>query len=377
VRRARLAALGGLLIALAVGRPLGAQTHSSGEIGLSLLRFTDDSVNVLAPSARWWLVDETPHLLGRVTAGGFAGPGGTGGSVDLAADWRSALMAGWRGELGGELSGVAGNESRSSGTALLSVRMLHAVMTGGVWLQGNGSASRREAGGLWGRSIDAGSWWQGTRALITASCRAEWSAAQLFLGPGRQNVVGTVPVRLTEGIVGMQLDGSTTALSLSATVRRDPGAARVVDAGFSASAVFWQSESRAFVISAIRQLPDFERGADAVQMLTMGIRLNEPTPLAARAIRARPIIQIGGDTGARVLRVRAPGARRVEVMGDFTEWEPIELASSGDVFSRTVTLTPGTHRIVVRLDGGPWLPAANTPAVDDDFGGRVGLLLVP
>jgi hypothetical protein len=31
----------------------------------------------------------------------------------------------------------------------------------------------------------------------------------------------------------------------------------------------------------------------------------------------------------------------------------------------------------VRIDGGAWMPAANTPAVDDDFGGRVGLLLVP
>jgi hypothetical protein len=37
----------------------------------------------------------------------------------------------------------------------------------------------------------------------------------------------------------------------------------------------------------------------------------------------------------------------------------------------------GTHRVLVRIDGGEWRPAANTPAVDDDLGGRVGLLVVP
>jgi hypothetical protein len=95
------------------------------------------------------------------------------------------------------------------------------------------------------------------------------------------------------------------------------------------------------------------------------------------AARAGPTIQITGDSSSRLIRVRAPGAKHVDVMGDFTEWEPLELAPDGDVFSRAVTLTAGTHRVLVRIDGGEWLPAANTPAVDDDLGGRVGLLVVP
>jgi hypothetical protein len=377
VRRARRAAVGGLLVALAVSRPLGAQALASGEIGLSLLRFPDDGVTMLAPSARAWLVRETPTLLTSAAAGGFAASGGAGGSIDLASEWRSALSGAWRADLGGELSGIAGTGSRSSGNAVLSLRMLRPILAGGIWLRANGSASRREAGGMWGRSVEAGSWWRGMRTLLSASLRREWSAAQLFLGPGRSNVVGTVPVAFLEGTAGMQLDVGRTALSFATTVRRDPGAAQATEAGFSATATFRQSESRAVVIGATKQLPDFERGADAVQMITMGIRLNEPTPIEARTARSRPIIQVGDDTTGQVLRVRAPGARRVEVMGDFTEWEPFELASTGDVFSRAVSLSSGTHRVVVRLDGGPWLPAANTPAVDDDFGGRVGLLVVP
>ena len=63
-------------------------------------------------------------------------------------------------------------------------------------------------------------------------------------------------------------------------------------------------------------------------------------------------------------------------MADFTEWAPVTLAPSAEGFERSVTLTPGSHRVLIRVDGGPWRPAANTPAVDDDLGGRVGLLVV-
>jgi hypothetical protein len=189
--------------------------------------------------------------------------------------------------------------------------------------------------------------------------------------------VGTVPVRLSEGTLGLRLEANDATLSLGATVRRDPDAARILESGLSATAVFWQSASRAFVISAVRQLPDFERGVDAVQLFSIAMRLNEPTPDAARTLRTRPTLQVTGLDSTRVVRVRAPGARRVELMGDFTEWEPIELVPSDGEFSRTVALSSGTHRVVVRIDGGPWVPAANTPAVDDDFGGRVGLLVVP
>ena len=64
-------------------------------------------------------------------------------------------------------------------------------------------------------------------------------------------------------------------------------------------------------------------------------------------------------------------------MGDFTDWAPVPLVREGDVFRATVRMAGGSRCLVVRVDGGPWRPAANTPAVDDDFGGRVGLLLVP
>jgi hypothetical protein len=173
------------------------------------------------------------------------------------------------------------------------------------------------------------------------------------------------------------VEGDDAMVSLTSTVRRDPGAEHLVERGGSATVVFWPTATRALMVNVASQLPDFVHGSDAAQSITVGVRLNEPSPLAERALRARPTIQTAGEGDSRTVRVRAPGARRVEVMGDFSDWEPVELAPSGDVFSGTVPMSPGTRRIVVRLDGGAWAPAANTPAVDDDYGGRVGLLLVP
>ena len=135
------------------------------------------------------------------------------------------------------------------------------------------------------------------------------------------------------------------------------------------------------MLNVARQLPDFVRGAEAANSFTVGIRLNEPSPALALAMRTPPTVQVAaaevdanGDSTRRTLRVRAPAAQRVEVMGDFTDWEPVALTPAGDVFSASFALIPGgSHRLVIRIDGGDWRPAANTPAIDDDFGGRVGL----
>jgi hypothetical protein len=250
-------------------------------------------------------------------------------------------------------------------------------------VRGSGNLSGREAGLLWGRGVDAGAWWGRSGAQLLASVTREWSVAQLFTGPGRTGFVGVVPVHYVEGNLGVRLERDDAALDVSGTVRRDPGAERLVESGFTATATMWRTSTQAFVVSVARQLPDFVRGAEAASSFTVGIRLNDPSPALALALRTPPTVQVAaleidpsGDSTRRSLRVRAPAAQRVEVMGDFTDWEPVTLTRTGEVFGGSFVLAPGSHRLVLRMDGGPWRPAANTPAVDDDFGGRVGLLVV-
>jgi hypothetical protein len=380
VHRASLTVLGGLLIAFSVGRPLGAQDRSIVELGGSVVRFPVDSVGTAGPYAHWTGTREHRDYVATASAGAIAGPGGASGIADLSAKRLAPLAAGWRGELGGELGGLFSTGARSSSysmAAIASGRLLRPVAAGGLWLRGSTSLARRSPDQLPGGGIGAGAWWRWPGLQIVATLAREWNVAQLFTGPGRAGYAGTVPLAYTEAALGVEVERDQATFSLSGAVRRDPGAEHLVERAVSAAAVLWRTPTRAIVLSVASQLPDFVRGADAARSVSIGLRLNQPTPMAERALRTRPTIQVSGDSAARTVRVRAPGARTVEIMGDFTDWAPLTLAPAGDVFSVTLPVAAGARRVVVRVDGGPWRPAANTPAVDDDFGGRVGLLLVP
>jgi AMP-activated protein kinase-like protein len=83
-------------------------------------------------------------------------------------------------------------------------------------------------------------------------------------------------------------------------------------------------------------------------------------------------------TDLRVVRLRAPGALRVEIMGDFTGWEPVTMVRerTGE-WVTTVHFPAGAHRVNVRIDGGAWQVPANLARVTDEFNGVVGVFIVP
>jgi hypothetical protein len=39
-------------------------------------------------------------------------------------------------------------------------------------------------------------------------------------------------------------------------------------------------------------------------------------------------------------------------------------------------MTPGTHRVNVRVNGDTWTAPPGMPTVDDEFNGRVGIIVV-
>jgi hypothetical protein len=78
-----------------------------------------------------------------------------------------------------------------------------------------------------------------------------------------------------------------------------------------------------------------------------------------------------------VLTVRGVTAGRVELMGDFTEWQPVSLAPVGDGWTARMKVAPGARQVMLRIDGGEWKPPPNLSLTDDGFGGKVGLIVVP
>lgn len=100
-----------------------------------------------------------------------------------------------------------------------------------------------------------------------------------------------------------------------------------------------------------------------------------PAPDAAS--EARFVLTQLGDEQFR-LEFSGLAARRVELAGDLTDWEPRALTPWGLRGWRTTVAAPsGVYAVNIRLDDGDWLPPPGLPARDDGFSGRVGLLILP
>jgi hypothetical protein len=116
--------------------------------------------------------------------------------------------------------------------------------------------------------------------------------------------------------------------------------------------------------------------------LVMGLRLRlgPPGPVAAGPPPAseRTPFRIGPPQPAgREVVVRAPGASRVELAGDFTDWRPVTLRSAGEGGWRAVLpIRSGLHRLAVRIDGGAWQAPPGARPIRSEFGGEVAEIVV-
>jgi plastocyanin len=103
-----------------------------------------------------------------------------------------------------------------------------------------------------------------------------------------------------------------------------------------------------------------------VTLFTVVERRVERLPPSAPRVRAREV----------TFRWRGR-AHTVEVLGDFTGWEPRPLAARGDdTFEATYTLPPGRWVYSYRIDGTIVAPPDAPAYVEDGFGGRNGVLVV-
>jgi hypothetical protein len=87
------------------------------------------------------------------------------------------------------------------------------------------------------------------------------------------------------------------------------------------------------------------------------------------------VVALGAGRGR--IEVRGVDAARLEVMGDFTDWKPVEMERDGSVWRVEHVMSSGLHRIAIRIDGGEWSAPSNLPRANDELGGAVGLITVP
>ena len=101
------------------------------------------------------------------------------------------------------------------------------------------------------------------------------------------------------------------------------------------------------------------------------------------ANRVVSLVQTAAEPGTApvTFMLRAPGATRVSVVGDFNNWDasatPMAHSGSGDLWVLSVRLPRGVHLYSFVLDGSEWRPDPSAPlAADGSFGGHNSVIVV-
>ena len=150
----------------------------------------------------------------------------------------------------------------------------------------------------------------------------------------------------------------------------------------AATATYWLSSQLAAVVGGGRQPANPARGLPARSYANLGVMLaywpipKRRVPVSSSATVVSFDVR-GAGSSQQTLVVRVGGVERVEVMGDFTAWEPKLLTRIGrDRWEITLPITPGIHQVNIRVDNGRWRPPPGTPTMRDGYSGEVGILVV-
>ena len=152
--------------------------------------------------------------------------------------------------------------------------------------------------------------------------------------------------------------------------------------GFGVGAVGWRIRGDVSMLaSGGYQVSDPLRGTPQWRFVALGVRMGGRSRGTAASSDARagpPVHADRIDEGSVKLVVNAPpDAQTVEIAGTFTEWKPTPLTLGADGWSATVRTSGGSHRVMIRINGGEWRVPGNLTPVSDEFGQRVGMLIIP
>jgi len=354
-----------------------AQTAGSLDAGFTRVGYTDlpgVSAYTLSPSLQ--LFRPNTSLVATGVFSEFAGgdwnlQGNASGSVFIPAGSHFQV----------ELGATAGGSTPDSGSGtaqFLGMGRLHlAAARQGLWA--GGSLGRVWDGVAWrtAASLEAAGWARLGDAMLVARASPNW------IGDSLRFLDTEATLRVVHGPIELGAYGGFRTWF-------DPAGASATAWG-GASAAYWMGNHLAIVAAGGSYPADLGQGFPGGNYITMTIRVatrrpSAPTRTESPAYRllqplARPVVpdfQVTTTSGiTRVIRVHAPGARSVEIMGDFSDWRPISLSrDAGDDWTLAVPIAKGPHRLNLRVNGGDWGVPPGVTALNDDFGGVVGVLVV-
>ncbi|HEV8365855.1 MAG TPA: hypothetical protein VGQ52_20235 [Gemmatimonadaceae bacterium] len=268
---------------------------------------------------------------------------------------------------------------------------LHLVLDGGVTLASQRRALRNAIG--MARTFDGTRW----RTTVLGSSR-------FWMEQGRARYAfNATPVQLQGGDILSDFEGTWSwegaggRYELIGGLRTGEGIiGKSTWGGFSAS---WPIFAGAYLavsvgsypVDLLQSLPGGRYAALSVRVPPKGfsqrsralprIPVVPPPPIHPELPTQYPIAVVVGEAYdslyLREVRVWAPGNPVVELLADFTDWVAVPLVRqvAGDWLGY-YRVPPGARRVNLRLNGREVVVPMNLSEIDDEFSGRVGVLIV-
>lgn len=355
-----------------------AQTTGSVDLGVSTVHydgFLPSGAVAITPAVRW------QGALTGVSAGGTylryeSGHESLQGAVT---GWRftAGARARWRGEFDVDAGASRYLDFASFWHGVAGARLHVLGEEHGAWVGVAAGATSYGGAALPVTTVGAGAW-----------SRLSWLLLRVS---GNRFAIGDTTYTDLESSGHADRGRVVLDATLGARVWSRGGGRGVYGEGSVAISL---SEPIALVLGAGRYPTDPVRGSLAARYLSAALSLHPSRPRRV-AVRhaavssdsgadrssALPVVRLevrAAPHGAVRLAVYAPGAARVELAGDFTDWQPVPLTQEAEgSWAASFEIATGIHRVNVRIDGVSWIVPGGVARSTDEFGGDVGTFVVP
>ena len=374
-----------LCFALAPPTPALAQLVPAVDVGVVSLGYSGAARAAalsITPTLRW--LDQQSLLAGSVTFSQFdGGEWSTQGAVA-----GSRFSPAWgilRGEVAASGSLIAHRTLFRAGDALARARLHAHGDELGAWI-GAGYGLGRHAGSWHPQSLlDAGLWSEHGPLRLAASITSRVATVADSMRDQDGGVFARFERRGTHVDAIASLGWRAGRVELNVTAGARDGGRLTGDSRWGSIAATYHLTDWLQIIGeaggepeiVAQRLPEGKFGLLALRVSPWR------APTSASAVAASPLMPTRDfvlgerEPSGATLRIVVPEARRVELRGDFTEWEPVTLRRGADGrWQFPLALEPGVYRVSIRVDGGEWQAPPGVPTIADDDGTLVGLIVV-
>ncbi|MGQ0814561.1 MAG: glycogen-binding domain-containing protein [Gemmatimonadota bacterium] len=299
--------------------------------------------------------------------------------LTASAGWLSAARARWRVELSGAAGLSKYAEADATAHAVARSRLHFFGSQRGGWLSIGTGASITDSARV-PFELGLGAWRVRQRLSLIGTAAAVWIGEDSYVD------VTAAAKWTSRSRVEIEALGGVRPFANSSGA---PGEAKTGAWGELATVVPL-SRNISLTVSGGSYQSDPVRRALGATYATAGLEIALAGARAARVVipaaareritsggSARARLEIESEDGGYVLRIHAASVQSVEIMADFSDWQPMPLIALGnDRWRLQLQLEAGVYRLNVRVDGGEWFAPGGARSEQDEFGGVVGVIVI-